>query len=317
MKSKIMLSLLTLLLLTLIGCDSTGPDDEVSDDIITSDITVAPVFFDLENQQYYDTWDIKLSSGNMTYLVATNSSAGVLVVTSGSIDFDNAELPDSGLIYENSAEPIIGDQWMNMSTYNPSDHSIQGDGSIYFIRTASFEWVKLEVVSGSPSQFELKYAILNNDGTFNETESLTVSYTSDSPTYFDFTTSTTTSASEWDIGFSMIPDYSTELSTYMFMPTILLNMDSGVQVAIIANANFSDVKDIPTDGWLEDTYDTRPLAYNGNNMILVYHPEPPYNHKVIVEDAELIYLFNNGTSVYKIMFNEYSSGILSFIYEKM
>jgi hypothetical protein len=52
-------------------------------------------------------------------------------------------------------------------------------------------------------------------------------------------------------------------------------------------------------------------------MVLWYHPEPPYNHKVVVENPELIYLFDTGTVVYKFMFNEYTSGILSFKYEKI
>jgi hypothetical protein len=94
-------------------------------------------------------------------------------------------------------------------------------------------------------------------------------------------------------------------------------MNSNVKVTILENTNYADVIDSPTSGWLEDTYNNRPLAYNGEHMVLVYHPEPPYNHKVIVENPELIYLFDTGTVAYKFMFNEYNSGIISFKYEKI
>ena len=321
MKSKLISTFFILLTLTLIGCDSTDNNNDASGDIITSDITVAPAFLDLENQQYNDTWDIKLSSDNHSYIVGTNSSAGVLVVNSGSMDFANAALPDSGLEYENAAEPVIGDNWWDTSTYSIADHSIQGDKSVYFIRTVSYEWIKFEIISGSPSQFEIKYAFLtyNEDGDLilGETETSTINYSSDAPAYFDFTTSTTTSESDWNIGFSMIPDYSPELSTYMFMPTILINMNSSVKITILENTNYADVIDIPTSGWLEDTYDNRSLSYNSEHMVLWYHPEPPYNHKVVVENPELIYLFDTGNFIYKFMFNEYNSGILSFKYEKI
>jgi len=47
----------------------------------------------------------------------------------------------------------------------------------------------------------------------------------------------------------------------------------------------------------------------------VYHPEPPYNHQVIVENPDYVYLLNTGNGFYKLRFIDYSSGIILFEYE--
>jgi len=50
-------------------------------------------------------------------------------------------------------------------------------------------------------------------------------------------------------------------------------------------------------------------------MVLVYHPEPPYNHKVIVENPGYVYIIDTGNYVYKLQFKLYNSGIMLFSYE--
>ncbi len=318
MKMKTVFGVISLVLVFFIGCESTDDDNVVvGQEVITGDISLAPVFLNISNEQEADPWDIRFYSGDMTYLVGVNTAAGVLAANTGSTDFDTAELPAEGFMGDGPDTTIIGDGWMDPSTYNPTDHSIQGNGAVYFVRTASYEWVKLQIVSGSPAQFTIRYAFMDDGGAFSAETTVTTDYSSETPAYFDFTTNATVEPSDWHLGFSLVPDYAESLNSYMFMPTVLLNMDAGVRMAIVEDTPFDQVTEIPTDGWLEDMAGERHFGYNGDHMILVYHPEPPYNHKVIVENPDLVYVLDTGSGYYKIIFREYNSGIMRFEYAGM
>ncbi len=316
MRSKYFVVAISAFMFIMTGCDNTKDDNNVTGiEITTTDINQAPLFFNFGSVSYENVHDITFLSGDMTYLVGLNGSAGVVGVKSGINDFTTATLPTAGYASDGDGNYVVGDSWMDMSTYNPSDHSIQGDGSVYFIRTASYEWVKFEVLSGSPSSFSIQYAFRNTDGTYGAAETATIPYTSAEPAYFDLTTGSVIPTADWQLALTLVPEYSPELSSFMYMPTILTNMDASVQVAIIDDMAFDDVVTAPVSGWMMDEADMHPLGYGGDYMVLVYHPEPPYNHKVIVENPGYVYIIDTGNYVYKLQFKLYNSGIMLFSYE--
>ena len=69
--------------------------------------------------------------------------------------------------------------------------------------------------------------------------------------------------------------------------------------------------------WYVDTNNYRQLGYNGTFQVIWYHPEPPYYHKAIVEFPNRIYIIYNSSAMYKIIFNEYNSGFLSYKFKKI
>ncbi|MEE9466068.1 MAG: HmuY family protein [Candidatus Neomarinimicrobiota bacterium] len=49
--------------------------------------------------------------------------------------------------------------------------------------------------------------------------------------------------------------------------------------------------------------------------VLTYHPEPPYNHKVIVENANYVYIVDTEDGdYYKVQFLDYASGAVLLQY---
>ena len=310
---KLVVPILLASVLIYTGCENSDDNNSVfsGTEISTQDLNTDPQFFNFENVEFVETYDIKFYQPGMSYMVGLNASAGVLFAQSIDTDFVTAEMPIDSYTGEE-----IGESWMDISTYNPSDHSIQGNGSIYFVRSASAEWVKLEVIQASPTFFEIKFAVQNLDGTYQPTEILSVSYSSSEPVYFDFSTSSAIVPGNWDVAFTVVPEYAPGMG-FMYLPSIILNLENDTQVSI-SNDQFDEISSVPNDAtWLNDTLDNRILGYNGDNAILVYHPEPPYNHKVIIENPELAYFINCISGSYKLDFEEYSSGILIFVFDEL
>lgn len=310
---KLAVPLLLASILIIAGCENSDDNTNVisGTEITTQDINNQPHFFNFENVEFVETYDIKFYQPGMSYMVGLNASAGVLYAQSVDTDFDTAEMP---IDTYNGEE--IGESWMDMSTYNPSNHSIQGNGSIFFVRSASAEWVKFEIIQASPSIFEFQFAIKNTDDSYQPTEVISVEYSSTNPVYFDFTTSAAITPSDWDVAYTLAPEYSPGMG-FMYMPTILINNHNNTQVAI-SNDVFDEIISVPIDAvWLSDSVDNHQLGYNGEHMVLHYHPEPPYNHKVIIENPEQAYIFNCDSGNYKLSFEEYNSGILIFVFEEL
>lgn len=306
------------LVLIITGCESSSDSEQISGiEIVTTDINQTPLFFNFVDGEYYDCYDLYFFAETQSYKIGLNAPAGVMGLSAAGSDFAAAEMPTSGLTTDSDDSYVIGDSWMDMGSYNFSDHSIQSNGNVYFVRTASNEWIKLQIIFADPSQFQFQFAVQDNSGNWGPAETAVVAYDLTTTTYFDFTTAGPVTVQDWHLGLTMIPDYADELSSYMNMPTVISNFGADVQFAIIDDSSFIDVIDAPASGWLTDSAADRILGYNSENAVLVYHPEPPYNHKVLVEYPELIYMFQIGTDYYKVQFKEYNSGIILFEYSKI
>lgn len=309
--------LLPLLSLLVIGCEQSVNSNSEGIEVYTEDINQSAQLFSFASGAFVSSYDLQFQAGNMTYLVAMNSAAGVIGQKVTDVEFDIAELPLQGWASDTS-DYVIGDQWMDASTYNPTDHSIQTNGSLFFIRTLDYEWIKLMILSATPSQFNIKYANQLNDSTFGSANEQTIAYSEMEPAYFEFTDGTTISPQDWHFGLVTTPVYSPEVGSVFYMPSILLNYEADVQVAILKDQDFQSLKAVPDDvDWLQDTGDLRTLGYEEDNAVLVYHPEPPYNHKVIVEHPDYVYLFAVAGQYYKLQFRDYSSGIVLFEYQSL
>ena len=94
----------------------------------------------------------------------------------------------------------------------------------------------------------------------------------------------------------------------MYMPSILFKSIDGVEVTVVTDQEFTDVTSVPSGNtWLTDGSVT---GYDGLAEILVYHPEPPYNHQVLVENQEYIYIYKTGSNYYKVQFLEYDDVVI-------
>lgn len=302
------------------ACEEAESDEDelLVTDVYTSDINEAPQFFDFEDEDFSETvYDLTFSLGSMEYLVGLNSTAGVLAFGTDTIDFSVEDVPAVGYAADSSAM-VIGSSWMDLSTYNPSDHSIASNQMIYFIRTVDYQWVKLRIVSATPSQFNIEYTIYTDGSGYGSVESASVAYASGAPTHFSLSSGLVTQANSWDMTIATTPEFSTELETNFFMPTLLFNHEKGIEVAIIDGMEYSAITEVPENlTWIMDSSSDHSFGNGGMNQVLVYHPEPPYNHKVIVENPALVYLVRTSSQTYKVQFKEYSSGIVVFAYDAL
>jgi len=307
----VMLMLMMGLLLT--GCEEPEPGEEPK-----PDINEAPYFFQFESEDFNETvYDLTFSLGSMEYLVGLNSTAGVLAYGTDTLDFSVEDVPVVEYTAD-SSDMVIGSSWMDISTYNPLDHSIASNQMIYFLRTVDYQWVKMRVVSATPSLFNIEYAIYTDGSGYGAVESVSVAYASDAPSHYSLTNGIVTQANTWDMAMATTPEFSTELGSYFFMPTILFNHEKGVEVAIIDDQDYSAITEVPENvTWIMDSSSDHSFGNGGTNQVLVYHPEPPYNHKVIVENPALVYLVSTSSQTYKLQFKEYSSGIVVFDYDAL
>ncbi len=317
-KKRVFVGAATILLFALIGCSSSTNLNQTTNGMTvnTEDISQSGYYFNLESGNFENTWDLKFELSGMNYLVSLNNAAGVCGKVADTSSFSAATLPSTAFRSDTTTDQnyLIGGDWMDLNTYNPTDHSIQGNGQVYFIRTSNYEIIKLRILSGSPSTFVIEYAI-DNDG-FSTPDTAEIPYTSDSPAYFDFTSGSTMTPSDWDLGILTQPVYAEGFGT-VYMPTIQLNSLRNVRVDIVTDQMFSDLVELPTDTtWISDSGTDHPLGYEGSNEVLVYHPEPPYNHKVIIENPDYVYLFETPDGFFRLTFDDYGSGAVVFTYDK-
>ena len=315
--NRISASLVIVISLIAWGCEKDNDDQDSGEEIFTADIRSMSQFFSFNTGEFVNTYDIVFSLQNMSYVVQLNSASGVQAILDSSGDFDAASIPDTSFLYDTPDYNVIGSEWMDIATYNPSDHSIQSNGNINLIRSADYEWIKFSVLSGSPTEFSIKYAVKQEDNTFGEIQFATIIYSEDSPAYYEFTSGELMEPENWDIGFITISVFAPGVGLF-YTPAVHLNYDGGVRVAILKTTDFDDILSVPADiNWSSDTGEQRNLGYLGPSEVLVYHPEPPYNHKVILEHPEYVYLIVTNGLFYKLHFLEYSSGVVLFEYDKL
>ncbi len=349
---------ITIILLFQMACIDSSKEDEnesSSIEVITEDLNFYPHFVNLETQSSdINTYDVRFFFGPYliqgtnygSYFVGLNQAAVVKAALDSLHDFENAELPitwctdadcppydNPGLEideYDNTDELdsthyAIGANWADLSSYGSlPNHGIASfDSTVYFIYTVDYEWVKFAVHWADPDSFSIQYALQNSDGSFGETHEMMVGgYTTlayYNYVYLDFSTGEVIEPDDWHVGYTASPVYSEELQSIQYVPYVLFNSDLGVRVGIINDIEFDDLNSVPSDiSWLDTPGDFIQFGYEGEHEILVYHPEPPYNHKVIVENPENVYIIDTGNEMFKLTFpneDSYASGILQYIYE--
>ena len=357
MLKKVVLRYLFPWLLIISACEDEEAKKSEGIEVITDDINFAPALYSFTDQSFgAETYDLKFFYGPYlvegvnygSYYAGLNSAVVVKAAVDTAHDFDSAELPitwcigvecppypDPGLqmdVYDetdglDSMHYAIGANWADLSTYGsvPNHGILSFDSLVYFIHSANYEWAKFAVDQASPDSFYIKYAIQNKDGSFATTQQTKIGgYTTEryyNYVYFDFTTGAVIEPQEWHIGFVASPVYSEELESLQYVPYVLINYDIGVQVAILQDKEFDGVTEVPSGvTWLSDPDEFLEFGYQGSREVLVYHPEPPYNHKVIVEHPEYVYLIKTETATYKLHFPEedsYSSGVLLFVWQEL
>ena len=281
--------------------------------VTTPNIKLEPYYFSFDTgDAVSEIHDVTLKLESQSYIVALNASANISAVVKTSGDFDTAEYSYTDTAKFDGAEYVIGDNWMDVSTYNPTDHSISNNGTFYFVRAAGYQIVKFMVDSASPSVFNIKYAVSADGGTtFPAATEQAVSYSEESPVDFDFSQGMAVTPAEWHVGLITSPVASAPYP----MQNVIINYENNTQVAVISDQSFDELESVPVNvSWLTADSQTRPLAYSGDHEVLTYNPA---DHTVSIVNPELVYIVNiPDGSFYKLRFINYeqSAGIIEFEY---
>lgn len=294
------------------GCESPEEATEGTE-VTTPNIKLEPYYFSFDTgDAVSEIHDVTFKLENTSYIVALNAAANISAVVKTSGDFNTTGYSFSDTTRFDGAEYVIGGNWMDVSTYNPTDHSISNNGTFYFVRAVGYQIVKFMVVSASPSVFNIKYAVSADGGiTFPAATEQAVSYSEESPVDFSFSQGTGITPAEWHVGLITSPVAGAPFP----MQNVIINYENDTQVAVISDQSFDELESVPANvSWLTADSQTRPLAYSDDHEVLTYNP---IDHSVSIVDPELVYIVNMPDgSFYKLRFINYeqSAGIIEFEY---
>ncbi|MQY63704.1 MAG: hypothetical protein GH143_05300, partial [Calditrichaeota bacterium] len=214
------------------GCESPEEATEGTQ-VTTPNIKLEPYYFSFDTgDAVSEIHDVTFKREPGTYIVALNAAANISAVVKPSGDFNTTVYSYTDTAKFDGAEYIIGDNWMDVSTYNPTDHSISNNGTFYFVRATGYQIVKFMVDSASPSVFNIKYAVSADGGsTFPTATEQAVSYAEESPVDFDFNQGTGITPAEWHIGLITSPVAG---SPYP-MQNVIINYKNDTKVAVISD----------------------------------------------------------------------------------
>ncbi|UCH64097.1 MAG: hypothetical protein JSU77_06650 [Fidelibacterota bacterium] len=295
------------------GCESPEDEGIEGTQVSTPNIKEEPYYFSFTTgTSVSEIHDITLKQESMSYIVTLNAAANISAVVKATGDFDTTAYSFADTAQFDGAEYVIGDKWMDESTYNPTDHSISNNGTFYFVRAAGYQIVKFMVVSASPSVYNIKYAVSVDVGTtFPTATEQGVSYSVESPVDFSFSQGAGITPAEWHIGLITSPVAGAPFP----MQNVIINYENNTKVAIISDQAFADLESVPTDmSWLTASSQNRPLAYGGEHEVLTYNP---VNHTVSIVNPDLVYVVNTPDGNYyklRLVNYEQSAGIIEFEY---
>lgn len=308
---------LTIIILGLLAWGCESPDDgEEAIEVVTPNIKTEPFYFSFTSGASVENLhDVTLIYEGGTYKVALNAAAAVSAVIRTSGDFATARHEGQDLFYYDSTSSlVIGNNWMDMSTYNQQDnHSIEDNGTFYFIRTTDYSLAAFMVNKGSTIEMNISYSYpMNADSTFPAATTTTQSYSEDVPVHFDLKQETAVEPADWHIGLVTTPVAGSPFP----MQNIIINYENDTQVAIISDQAFNELESVPADvSWLTTDSQTRPLAYEGTHEVIHYSGPP--DHDVSITNTDLVYVVETADGkYYKLRFINYeqSAGIIEFEY---
>ena len=298
------------------GCDSNDDPVTGGTSVATPSIKEAPYYFSFTTgAAVSDVPDVILKMVGQSYTVALNAAANISAAVRGdSSDFASATYTMSTdmLEFDTDTNYVIGDNWMDISTYNFADHSISNNGTFYFVRAADYSIVKLLVDSATSTQFNLKVAVSSDGSSFPAATDLTFAYSADTQSPVSLTSGTVVAApGDWHIGLITAPVAGAPFP----MQSVIINYENNTQVGVVSGQAFDAIDGALADiVWLSDTGTIRPLAYTGSNEVLTYSGAP--DHAVYIVDPELVYIINTSGGMYKLQIVNYDqpSGIVEFTY---
>ncbi|MFQ6604058.1 MAG: hypothetical protein ACE5D8_00745 [Fidelibacterota bacterium] len=299
-----------ILCILLVACESPGGDSQLPNQLTvnTEDITSFGHHFNFTDQSFVKPYDIAFRSDGGDYIIQLNSEAGVRALSADSAAFESAVLPLAPYLGDTLSTEfyVIGNRWIDSQS---GADNIMGNGNVWFIRTTDYHIVKFVALKANPDSITFRYAVRSDNG-FESDIIETVALDQDQETSYDFTTGSLAVDVSWDMAFYTIPIFVPEIGN-VYMPHIALS--GGTAVAVLTEGVFDDIVQIPeTITWLYDSDAESVLGYLGLYAVLVYHPEPPYNHQVIIEHPEYIYLIRTAQGDYKLTFDDYGAGALIF-----
>ena len=293
---------------------ATANDNSGGTSVATPSIKEAPYYFSFTTGAAVSgVPDVILKMVDQSYMVALNAAANISAAVRDSGDFASATYGTSDMPqFDSDTSLVIGDGWMDISTYTPIDHSISNNGTFYFVRTADYSIVKLLVDSGTPTQFNLKVAVSSDGSSFPAATDLTFAYSADAQSPVSLTSGTIVAdPGDWHIGLITAPVAGAPFP----MQSVVINYENSTQVGVVSGQAFDAIDAAPADiVWLSDTGTIRPLAYTGSNEVITYSGAP--DHTVYIVDPDLVYIINTSGGMYKLQIVNYDqpAGIVEFTY---
>jgi hypothetical protein len=284
------------------------------------------VFYSLKTgtawQQIRSDWDIQFSTHVFDVTIRTNGAQGVVLYTYPNADISGwssvdttglstwPALNDSDKDWEMGAfnQNGFGDFDYGWGIYNMVTHIITGD-SLYVLGLPSGTFLKLWIVQKNPVTNVYTFKFANLDGT---DENEVVLNCNDYPTKnfvgYSFTTKQFVdrepASAEWDLLFTK---YMTFYQNVMWYPVTGVLQNYNTEVASYAmDTTFMD--------FTIDALDSTTISTIGNNWFKLLGGMPPAYE---VDDSLVYFVSDQESSIWKLVFEYYSSGEGKIGFRKM
>lgn len=293
------------------SCSTPVQTGLIGTPITTPDIMGVPYYFSFSTEiAVSDVHHMTFKAEGQSFIAILNSDAGISATVVANGDFQSG-MPSANASWmmDTDTDYVIGDQWMDVSTYNPADTSISSNGNLYFVRLGGYALLKLMIVSATPSRYNIKYAIGTFDGIFGSTQDITVPFV-DAGTNFNFYTSAVdTTLTVWHMGITTEAVGATAIP----VPSVVFNYDQIDSIAVITDRNFVSITSVPSAAnWLEST---QPLSYTGNYAVFQYDASGIPDEQITIKNPDYSYLIElTPGDFYKFRFVGYDSSLVKFEY---
>lgn len=284
------------------------------------------VFYSLKTgnawQQIRSDWDIQFSTHVFDVTIRTNGAQNVALYTYPNSDISGwnsidttglsmwPTLNDSDQDWEAGAfnQNGYGDLDYGWGVYNMVTHIITGD-SLYLVKLPSGSFLKLWIVEKNPITNVYKFKYANLDGTGETEEVLNCNdFSTKNFVGYNFTSKEFVdrepASADWDLLFTK---YMTFYMNVMWYPVTGVLQNYNVEVA-------SYTMDTTFMDFTIDALDSTTISKIGNNWFKLLGGMPPAYE---VDDSLVYFVSDQESSIWKLVFEYYSSGEGKIGFRKM
>ncbi|KAA3609327.1 MAG: hypothetical protein DWQ05_22815 [Calditrichaeota bacterium] len=223
----------------------------------TTNIKEGAVYFNFAEEMPVPVYDLQFGTYNRSPEFMVNPA----VLGQGGVEIymvENAELAAVDTVDEASFSvdadtSVAGDSWYN---YDFQTHTLSAKQNVYVLKTATGMINKFQVKNyNADGSYEIAHAVWDAAAkSFSAEATVTVPGASTEEVYFSFAHGAISPA-DWDIKLCILTTFVPEAGFSMSFPAVLLNSESGVAGAIVAEQEFADIDKDAVTGLQADTPD--------------------------------------------------------------